>query len=125
LPDASIFEETVFDTEILLTRLREQAFLNAGVRIILRDLRGDEAAEFDMCYQGGIASFVEYIHKKRALEPLHDEVIYFMTTEGDSCAEVAMQYNDSYNELILSLPTTSTPARAEATRSASSRGLQG
>ncbi len=52
LPDASIFEENVFDTEILLTRLREQAFLNAGVRIILRDLRGDEAAEFDMCYQG-------------------------------------------------------------------------
>lgn len=100
--DSKIFEELDYDKEILLTRLREQAFLNAGIRIVLRDLRGEEPFEADLCYEGGICSFVEYIHEKRALESLHPEVIYVTGRDGDSIAEVAMQYNDSYNELILS-----------------------
>lgn len=100
--DATIFEEVNYDKEILLTRLREQAFLNAGIRIVLRDLRGDEPFEADLCYEGGIRSFVEYIHKKRALESLHPEVVYVTAQEGESIAEVAIQYNDSYNELVLS-----------------------
>ena len=62
--DATIFEEVNYDKEILLTRLREQAFLNAGIRIVLRDLRGDEPFEADLCYEGGIRSFVEYIHHR-------------------------------------------------------------
>ena len=100
--DNTIFEEVFYDKEILLTRLREQAFLNAGIRIVLRDLRGEEPFEADLCYEGGISSFVEYIHEKRALEPLHADVIYITGQEGDSIAEVALQYNDSYNELVLS-----------------------
>lgn len=100
--DEKIFEVLDYDKEVLLTRLREQAFLNAGIRIVLRDLRGEEPYEADLCYEGGICSFVEYIHQKRALESLHPEVIYFTGKDGDSIAEVAMQYNDSYNELILS-----------------------
>ncbi|MEA5136603.1 MAG: DNA topoisomerase (ATP-hydrolyzing) subunit B [Candidatus Fimivivens sp.] len=100
--DDKIFEVLDYDKEILLTRLREQAFLNAGIRMILRDLRGEEPFEADLCYEGGICSFVEYIHQKRALESLHPEVIYVTGRDGDSIAEVAMQYNDSYNELILS-----------------------
>ena len=100
--DDKIFEVLDYDKEVLLTRLREQAFLNAGIRIVLRDLRGEEPFEADLCYEGGICSFVEYIHQKRALESLHPEVIYVTGRDGDSIAEVAMQYNDSYNELILS-----------------------
>lgn len=100
--DDKIFEILDYDKEVLLTRLREQAFLNAGIRIVLRDLRGEEPFEADLCYEGGICSFVEYIHQKRALESLHPEVIYVTGRDGDSIAEVAMQYNDSYNELILS-----------------------
>ncbi|MFV0497294.1 MAG: DNA topoisomerase (ATP-hydrolyzing) subunit B [Candidatus Fimivivens sp.] len=100
--DAEIFEELIYDKEVLLTRLREQAFLNAGIQIMLRDQRGEETFETNLCYEGGICSFVEYIHSKRALEPLHAEVIYVTGRDGDSIAEVAVQYNDSYNELILS-----------------------
>lgn len=100
-PDGEIFEELGFDYEILLTRLREQAFLNAGIRITLSDTRG-EGKSVNLCYEGGISSFVEYIHKRRSLETIHDNVIYLNATEGDIIAEVAMQYNDSYNEIILS-----------------------
>lgn len=101
-PDAEIFEETRFDYETLERRLREQAFLNAGLRIDLRDTRGGEDTEEIMQYEGGIRSFVEHIHSLRSLEVLHPEVIYFRTDGGTSEAEVAMQYNDSYNELLLS-----------------------
>ena len=101
-PDAQIFEETVFDRDTLILRLREQAFLNAGLKIVLRDLRETEPYELEMHYEGGIKSFVEYINTKRALEPIHDDVIYCSSTEGDSIAEVAIQYTDSYNELLLS-----------------------
>ncbi len=102
--DGEIFEETtVYDYEILLKRLREQAFLNAGVKIVFSDLR-DEANPVSetLHYEGGIREFVDHIHKTRGLEPLSDKVIYISGTQGDSTAEVALQYNDSYNEVILS-----------------------
>ena len=101
-PDGQIFEELVYDYETLHTRLREEAFLNAGVRISIYDQREPDGPQDSMCYEGGIASFVEYIHKRRSLEVLHPDVIFISGDNGDSTAEVAMQYNDSYNELILS-----------------------
>jgi DNA gyrase subunit B len=101
-PDADIFEETVFDYDILESRLREQAFLNAGLRIILLDERGGEPKEEAMHYEGGIRSFVDHIHARRQQEVLHPEVIYFKAAQDNREAEVAMQYNDSYNELLLS-----------------------
>ena len=100
--DRQIFETTAYDYDTLLTRLREQAFLNAGVNIVLRDLRQQETVEEKLQYEGGIQSFVEYIHQRKGVEILHDDVIYFSQKDGDTTAEVAMQYNDSYNELILS-----------------------
>lgn len=100
-PDAEIFEETSFDFNTLLHRLREQAFLNAGVRIVLRDLRGEEPVIKELKYDGGIVSFVEHINKSRAASVLH-EPVYMKTVKGDRVAEVALQYNDSYNEIILS-----------------------
>lgn len=102
-PDGEIFEELVFDYEILLTRLREQAFLNAGIKIILKDLRDPETEKStELCYEGGIRSFVEHINTRKAVEVLHNEVIYLSAQSGDNSAEVAMQYNDSYNEVVLS-----------------------
>lgn len=101
-PDPDIFEEMEYDYETLLTRLREQAFLNAGVRILLKDSRTEEVKENDLCYEGGIRSFVEHIHKRKALEVLHPEVIFLSTAKGTTTAEVAMQYNESYNEMVLS-----------------------
>ncbi len=101
-PDYEIFEQLNFDYETLLNRLREQAFLNAGIRIVLEDKRGAEPVEDIMHYEGGISSFVEFIHKRRALEPLHEDVIHLTAVKDDMTAEVAFQYNDSYNELILS-----------------------
>ena len=101
-PDPEIFEELEYDYETLLARLREQAFLNAGVRILLRDTRGEEIVENDLCYEGGIRSFVEYIHKRKGLEILHPQVIYLSGSKGTTTAEIAMQYNESYNELVMS-----------------------
>ena len=107
-PDPEMFEVLEYDYEILNRRLREEAFLNAGVRITLTDERpGHEDAEGNptresMCYEGGIRSFVEYIHSQNKLEVLHPEVIYLKGHSGDSLAEVALQYNDSFNERILS-----------------------
>ncbi len=104
--DPEIFKETdVYDYDTLASRLREQAFLNAGIKIILRDLRDTENLKEDIfSYEGGIKSFVEYIHKKRGLSGIHDEVISFSGSLKDESAsgEVAFQYNDSYNSLILS-----------------------
>ena len=100
--DPLMFEETVYDRETLLTRLREQAFLNAGLHIELQDKREEEPEIFSMCYEGGISSFVEYENEKRKVGVLHDEVIHISVTNEDNTAEVALQYNDSYNELILS-----------------------
>ena len=107
-PDAEMFRETTeYDYDTLLKRLREESFLNAGVRITLRDERAAEETtgqyrQDSMCYEGGIRSFVEYLHKTRDLETLHPDVIYLKgQTEGGE-AEVALQYNSSYNELLLS-----------------------
>ena len=100
--DPEIFETLVYEYDVLLTRLREQAFLNAGVRIVLRDLREEEVIENDLCYEGGIRSFVEHIHKTRDLETLHPDVIYLAGEKGTTTAEIAMQYNESYNEVLLS-----------------------
>ena len=101
-PDPEIFEEVNYDYDTLLARLREQAFLNAGVRILLRDTRSEEVVENDLCYEGGIRSFVEYIHKRKGLEILHPQVIYLSGSKETTTAEIAMQYNESYNELVIS-----------------------
>ena len=101
-PDPTIFEETVFDYEILLTRMREQSFLNAGVKIILTDKREGKEREEVLHYEGGIVSFVEYLNKEKRGTPVHPEVIYMKGEEDGSIAEVAMQYNDSYNDMIIS-----------------------
>lgn len=104
--DPEIFSETdVYDYSILETRLREQSFLNAGIHIELRDERDSEnIIQKNFLYEGGIASFVEYIHKKKSLDVVHPQVIYFSASNADdtSAVEVAMQYNDSYNECLLS-----------------------
>ena len=104
--DPEMFKETTsYDYQVLQTRLREQAFLNAGVRITLKDTRDPEnILEDDFKYDGGIKSFVEYIHKKRALEVVNPEVISFsgVLPDNSASAEVAFQFNEGYNELILS-----------------------
>lgn len=103
-PDPEIFQETtVFDYETLLKRLREQAFLNAGIKIIFTDKRNEsEPVGETLNYEGGIRQFVEHIHKTRGVTPLSEEVIYVNGMEGDTFAEIALQYNDTYNDLILS-----------------------
>ena len=101
LPDDTIFEEKVFRFDTLLTRMREQAFLNAGVCIILRDLRGEEPVEKVLKYDGGIRSFVEYINKQKHEALVTPEVIYMSAERDDATAEVAMQYNESYTEVLL------------------------
>ncbi len=100
LADDEIFETLEYETEVLLGRLREQAFLNAGVHILYTDERGEETFQKDMKYDGGIRSFVEYINRNK--EPLHPEIIYMSTEKDDSFVEIAMQYTDSYNENIIS-----------------------
>ena len=99
-PDPEIFEETVFDYDILLNRMREQAFLNGGVRIVLRDTRGDEMIEDDLCFEGGIKSFVTYLNNKANNELVHGDVIYMRGEKDTSIAEIALQYNTSYYEEI-------------------------
>ena len=103
--DPEVFKETtVYDYSVLERRLREQAFLNAGVHIELRDERDTEnIIKNNFVYEGGIKSFIDFIHKKRSLEVIHPDVIYFAAkNEDDTVAvEIAMQYNESYNENIL------------------------
>ena len=103
-PDPEVFLETTeFDYEILLKRLREQAFLNAGIKIIFEDKRDENNIVGEtLHYEGGIREFVNHIHKTRGVEPLSEEVIYVNGMEGDTFAEIALQYNDTYNDLILS-----------------------
>ena len=99
--DDTIFETVEYDYDVLLNRLREQAFLNAGVTITFTDQRDDENIRVnEMCYQGGIREFVEHLNRNKT--PLHPEVIYLSAQREDNMAEVAMQYNDGYNENILS-----------------------
>ncbi|MEQ2520514.1 DNA topoisomerase (ATP-hydrolyzing) subunit B [Ruthenibacterium sp. CLA-JM-H11] len=101
-PDPEMFEVLEYDYETLNVRLREEAFLNAGVRITLTDERPGKEQQESMCYEGGIRSFVEHIHAEQGLEVLHPDVIYLKGKLGDSVAEVAMQYNDSFKECIIS-----------------------
>ena len=112
-PDATIFEEVVFDYDTLLSRMREQAFLNAGIRIVLRDER--EKVEFtnedgttyeayredDLCAEGGIREFVTYVNSLKHATMIHEDIIYMKAEKGDITAEVAMQYNDTYTESIV------------------------
>ena len=101
LPDGEIFDEVEFDFDTLLTRLREQAFLNGGVKIILADRREGREQEVCLHYEGGIVSFVEYINAKKSVEVLHEPI--YVGVKKETCeAEIALQYNDSYNEIILS-----------------------
>lgn len=99
--DEEIFSDINYDYEVLLKRLREQAFLNRGLKIILMDLRGAEEKKEVLHYEGGIVSFVDYIHKRRGLSNLHD-IIYLQKEEEKTYSEVAFAYNDSYNEVVLS-----------------------
>ena len=99
-PDPEMFDTLVYDYDILHTRMREQAFLNAGLRITITDARpGSEQGE-TMCYEGGIREYVTYLNRNKT--PLHQEVIYLSGAKGDSTAEIALQYNDGYNETLVS-----------------------
>lgn len=102
--DPEIFTETtVYEYEVLQRRLREQAFLNAGLSITLTDKRDPEnIIEENFCYEGGIKSFVDYINTSRGLTPVVEDIMHFTTVSGDRSAEVSISYNDGYNEIILS-----------------------
>ena len=99
-PDPEMFDTLEFNYDTLHTRMREEAFLNAGLRIRTVDLRPGQEQEDDMCYEGGIREFVSFINKNKT--PVHEDVIYMAGAKEDSMAEVAMQYNDGYSEIIVS-----------------------
>ena len=99
-PDPEMFDTLEYDYETLHTRMREQAFLNAGLRITIADARPGREQSEAMCYEGGIREFVTFINRNKT--PLHEEVIYLSGAKGDSTAEIAMQYNDGYNETLVS-----------------------
>ncbi len=99
-PDPEMFETLEYKYETLHTRMREEAFLNAGLRIQTVDLRPGQEQEDDMCYEGGIREFVSWINRDK--DALHGDVIYMSGSREDSMAEVAMQYNDGYNEMMVS-----------------------
>ena len=99
-PDGEMFDTLEYDYETLHTRMREQAFLNAGLRITITDARSGREQSETMRYEGGIREFVTYINRNKT--PLHEEVIYLSGAKGDSTAEIAIQYNDGYNETLVS-----------------------
>ena len=99
-PDADMFDTVVYDYDILHTRMREQAFLNAGLQITIEDRREGQEEKDTMRYEGGIREYVRFLNKNKTA--LHSDVIYISGTKGDSTAEIALQYNDSYNENIVS-----------------------
>ena len=99
-PDPEMFDDLIYNYETLHTRMREQAFLNGGIRIIMKDEREGQEQQDEMYYEGGIRSFVEFINQHKS--PIHNDVIYMAGEQEDSMAEIAMQYTDSYNEVILS-----------------------
>ena len=110
-PDPTIFTDTTrYDYDTLLQRLREQAFLNGGIRIVLKDLRTDDMVipdrEDDLCYEGGIRSYVDYLLEKSRKNPLHDDVIYLSGQSGDSTAEIAIQWSTGYDCNIMSFANT-------------------
>lgn len=95
-PDAEIFEETVFDYDVLKQRFREMAFLTKGLKIVLRDWRGEELREHTFHYEGGIKEFVTYLNRSKT--PLYDQIIYCEGMKDGVAVEVAMQHNDSYSD---------------------------
>jgi DNA gyrase subunit B len=105
-PDGEVFEELVYDYQTLFKRMQEQAFLNAGLHITITDERAASAElpaderSASLCYEGGIREFVQYLNRNKT--PLHPDVIYVAGAREDSEAEIALQYNDSYNEVIVS-----------------------
>ncbi len=99
-PDPEMFEDTVYDYETLHTRMREEAFLNAGLNITISDQRQGQEQSESMCYAGGIREFVSFINENKA--PIHDQVVYMAGERQDAVAEIAMQYSDSYNEIMVS-----------------------
>ena len=99
-PDPEMFDSTVYDYEILHTRMREKAFLTAGLNISITDKRGEEEISDSMCYEGGIREFATWCNRNKTA--LHQDVIYMSGMKGDASAEIAIQYNDGYNEFMLS-----------------------
>jgi len=99
-PDPEMFDAVEYDYETLHTRMREEAFLNAGISIKISDLRGEEPVSETMCYEGGIREFATFCNRNKT--PLHEDVIYMQGFKGDASAEIAIQYNDGYNEFMLS-----------------------
>ena len=99
-PDPEMFDDTVYDYEILHRRMREQAFLNGGLRISIEDRRAGKEQSETMCYEGGIREFVRYINKNK--NPIHEDVIYLSGSKDEAVAEIALQYNDGYNETLVS-----------------------
>lgn len=99
-PDPEMFDDTVYDYEILHTRMREQAFLNGGLKITLEDQREGREQSESMCYEGGIREFVTWLNKHKT--PIHEDVIYLSGSKSDAIAEIAMQYNDGFNENLIS-----------------------
>jgi len=99
-PDAELFDDVVYDYTILHTRMREQAFLNGGLTISIEDRREGMEDKDVLCYEGGIREYVSYLNKNKA--PLHGDVIYLSGSKGDAIAEIALQYNDGYNETLVS-----------------------
>ena len=99
-PDPEMFDSLVYDFDILRTRMREEAFLNAGLSITITDARGEEKSSKTMCYEGGIREFAAWANRNKTV--VHNDVIYMSGTRGDASAEIALQYNDGYNENMLS-----------------------
>ena len=99
-PDPEMFDDTVYVYEILHTRMREQAFLNGGLKITLEDLREGQEQRDSMCYEGGIREFVTWLNKHKT--PIHEDVIYLSGSKSDAIAEIALQYNDGFSENLIS-----------------------
>ena len=99
-PDPEMFDTTEYDYETLHTRMREKAFLTAGLTISITDNRGEEPVGETMCYEGGIREFATFCNRNKT--PIHSDVIYMSGNKGDASAEIAVQYNDGYNEFLLS-----------------------
>ena len=99
-PDPEMFDTLVYSYDTLHKRMQEQAFLNAGLRITIADERSEDGPRDTMCYEGGIREFVTYINQNKG--PIHETPIYMSGRKDDAVAEIAMQYNDGYNEFLIS-----------------------
>lgn len=103
--DSEIFETTLYKYDTILTRMREQAFLNAGLKVVVRDLRDQETIEDNFFFEGGIVSYIDFIHERRGYNKIHDTSIYIEAVSDDEnelIMELAVQYNDSYKDIIYS-----------------------